>query len=255
MSAAWEDRLAEVLVELADALVADVDVIEFLQLLVDRCVELLEVDAAAVLLVEPGGDKLRVLACSSERVRLLEMLQLNTDGPCLECYRIGRSVAVADLRSHSTRWPDFVAAAGKVGFVATHAVPMRAGEQLIGGLNLFRARFGELERRSQQIAQALASVATVGLLHQRRIRRHEALAEQLQTALSSRVLIEQAKGVLAARHGIDMDQAFAALRGYARSHNRRLFEVARRVVDKTIALPPPPHRPAKAPPDQDGAPH
>jgi GAF domain-containing protein len=233
-------ELADVFVEMADTLVDDFDVIDFLHVLTERSVQLLGVSAAGLLLTDER-DKLQVLAASSEQTRLLELFQLQTDeGPCLDCFRTGRPVSIADLRT-AGRWPRFTAAAAEVGFVAVHALPMRLRNEVIGALNLFDAKPVALDESMLRIGQALADVATIGLLQQRAIRRRDALTEQLQSALNSRVLIEQAKGVLAERLGVSVNEAFTMLRSSARGTNRRLSELAQAVVDGSenlTALPP-----------------
>ena len=229
------ERLSATFVELADSLVADFDVIDFLHLLTTRCTELLDVTAAGVLLADSAGD-LRVLAASNEQVRLVELFQLQNDqGPCLDCYRSGRQVNVAELSSALPRWPRFVPQAQQHGFGAVTALPMRLREQVIGALNLFSPTPGP-PLADIRIAQALADVATVGVLQHRAHLKADTVVVQLQTALNSRVLIEQAKGVLAERLGIDMDQAFITLRGHARANNRKLSELARAVVEGTEDL-------------------
>ena len=233
-----EVQLADVLVEMADTLVDDFDVIEFLHGLTERCVQLLGVSAAGLLLTDQH-DTLQVVAASSERTRLLELFQLQTDqGPCVDCFRTGQPVSVADLRC-AGRWPRFTAAAAEVGFAAVHAVPMRLRAEVIGALNLFDTEPGALDEGKLRVGQALADVATIGLLQQRAIRRRATLTEQLQTALNSRVLIEQAKGKLAERLRVDVAEAFAVLRSSARSHNRRLSELAQAIVDGSEQIPPP----------------
>jgi GAF domain-containing protein len=225
-----ESQLADVFVELADTLVDDFDVIEFLHGLAGRCVELLGVSAAGLLLTDQR-DTLRVVAASSERTRLLELFQLQTDqGPSVDCFRTGQPVSVADLPT-AGRWPRFTAAAAEVGFAAVHALPMRLRSEVIGTLTLFDVQRGTLDEGRLRIGQALADVATIGLLQQRAIHRRDILTEQLQTALTSRVLIEQAKGVLAERLQVDVGEAFALLRDGARSRNRRLSELSRAIVD------------------------
>ncbi|MGW9209695.1 GAF and ANTAR domain-containing protein [Embleya sp. NPDC055664] len=231
-----EQLLAKTFVELADNLVADFDLIDFLRLLTDRCVGMFGVGAAGVLLADPNGE-LRVMAASDERVRLLELFQLqNDEGPCLECYRTGAAVSVPDLAAETDRWQHFVAEARSNGYAAVQALPMRLRNEVIGALNLFRVTPGPFDPVDTRIAQALADVATISLLQQRSFHRSSVVNEQLQSALNSRVVIEQAKGKLAERHDLDMEQAFTALRGYARSHNRRLSDVARDFIDGTEPL-------------------
>ncbi|MFD5065596.1 GAF and ANTAR domain-containing protein [Streptomyces sp. NPDC058394] len=231
-----QQLLAKTFVELADNLVADFDLIDFLRLLTDRCVGMLGASAAGVLLADRDGE-LRVMAASDEEVRLLELFQLqNDEGPCLECFRTGAPVTVPDLSTEADRWPRFAAAANHSGFAAVQALPMRLRDEVVGALNLFRTDPGPFDPVGTPIAQALADVATISLLQQRSTHRSNVLNEQLQTALNSRVLIEQAKGKLAERQGIDMEQAFTALRSYARAHNRRLSDLARAFIDGTESL-------------------
>jgi hypothetical protein len=234
------ELLSETFVELTDTLVAGFDVIDFLHVLTDRSVQLLDVSAAGLLLADPRGElrgELRVVAASSEAARLLELFQLQNDqGPCLDCFRSGRPVAAADLAAATTRWPRFAPAARQAGFAAVQALPMRLREQVIGALNLFRADPGALAPADIRVGQALADVATISLLHERSMRHSDTLNEQLQTALNSRVIIEQAKGKLAERLGVDMDQAFSLLRDRARVSNRRLSDLARGFVDGTETL-------------------
>lgn len=230
-------ELADVLVELADTLVDHFDVIDFLHVLTQRCVQLLDVSAAGLLLTDAQGS-LQVVAASTERTRLLELFQLQTDqGPCVDCFHTGQPVSVADLAA-AGRWPQFAVAAAEAGFTSVHAVPMRLRKEVIGALNLFGTHAGALDAGRLRVGQALADVATIGLLQQRAIHRRDLLAEQLQAALNSRVMIEQAKGVLAERWQVDMDRAFDVLRSYSRDHNRRLSELAQAIVDGSEQIPP-----------------
>jgi GAF domain-containing protein len=218
--------LSDTFVDLADTMVADFDVIDFLHLLTDRSVELLDASAAGVLLADPRGE-LRVAAASTEAAGLLELFQIQNDqGPCLDCCRTAQPVSATDLASAAGQWPQFAAAATQAGLRAVQAVPMRLRSQVIGALNLFRAEPGPFDPEGQRIGQALADVATIGLLHERNLRRSETVAEQLQAALNSRVVIEQATGKLAERLSLDMPRAFAVLRDYARNSNQRLTDVA-----------------------------
>ncbi|MGW7045060.1 GAF and ANTAR domain-containing protein [Streptomyces avermitilis] len=231
-----QQLLAKTFVELADSLVADFDLIDFLRLLTDRCVGMLDASAAGVLLADRNGE-LRVMAASDEQVRLLELFQLqNDEGPCLDCFRTGAPVTVPDLSAVTARWPRFAVQARRSGFGAVQALPMRLRDEVVGALNLFRATPGPFDPAATPLAQALADVATISLLQQRTAHRSTVLNEQLQTALNSRVLIEQAKGKLAERQGVDMERAFTALRTYARAHNRRLSDVARAFIDNSEPL-------------------
>jgi GAF domain-containing protein len=240
------DLLSDTFVELADTMVADFDVIDFLQMLSDRSVMLLSASAAGVMLADPRGE-LRVAASSNEAAGFLELFQLQNDqGPCLDCFRTGRAVTATDLTGPDPRWPRFAAAAVDYGFRTVEALPMRLRDHVIGALNLFRADPGPFDPTDLRLGQALADVATIGLLHERNVRRSETVAEQLQAALNSRVIIEQAKGKLAERLGMDMDRAFVLLRDYARNSNQRLTDVARNFVTSGNAVFPPPIRPMPA---------
>ncbi len=224
------ERLANAFVGLADTLVADYDVIELAQQLIDSTMALLPIAAAGILLGDSSGD-LHVFASSSEQTRLLELLQVEADvGPCLEAYRTGQPVIVADLSADPTRWPAFTERAAEYNFRSVTALPLRLRNERVGALNLFRGEKGSLSNADVAVAQALADVATVGILHQRVLTRSELVNQQLQTALNTRLIIEQAKGVLAERGTIDMDRAFKLLRMHARRSNQRLADLARDVI-------------------------
>jgi ANTAR domain/GAF domain len=230
------ERLASAFVGLADTLVADYDVIELAQQLIDSTMTLLPIAAAGILLGDPGGE-LHVLASSSEQTRLLELLQVEADiGPCLEAYRTGLPVLVADISAEAARWPAFAERAAEYEFRAVTALPLSLRTERVGALNLFRNEPGVMAPTDVAVAKALADVATIGILHQRIVTRSEVVNQQLQTALNTRLIIEQAKGVLAERGGIDMDRAFNLLRLSARSTNRRLADLARDVVDGVATL-------------------
>jgi GAF domain-containing protein len=237
------ELLTDTFVDLADTMVADFDIIDFLHMLTDRSVALLAASAAGVVLADPRGE-LRVAAASNEAAGMIELFQIqNDEGPCLECFRSGHSVTAADLAGPQQQWPRFAAAAIAAGFRTVEALPMRLRDQVIGALNLFRATPGPFDPEDLRIGQALADVATIGLLQERNLRRSETIAEQLQAALNSRVIIEQAKGKLAERLATDMDGAFRLLRDHARTTNQRLTDVARDFVDSPAAdFPPSPGR-------------
>jgi GAF domain-containing protein len=225
-----EKTLAETFVLLADTLVDDYDVVDLLDQLVAGCVNLLGVTAAGLLLDDQRGN-LAVVASSDESMRLLEIFQLqNNEGPCLDCVRTGNAVSSDDLTLDRERWPLFVPTALDAGFRSVAAVPMRLRDQTIGGLNMFNARPEPMPDEDRRLAQALADVATIGILQRRSTHRSNVLAEQLQHALNSRIAIEQAKGVLAERSNISMDEAFGALRGHARTQNLKLTDVALAVI-------------------------
>ena len=231
-----EQRLARVFVELADTLIDEFDVIDFLYVLCERSVELLPADAAGLILADQRGG-LEVMASTTEEARVLELFVLqNSEGPCLDCYLSGQPQVNLNLSEVETRWPNFRAAAADAGYETTHALPMRLRGQVIGALNLFCARQVSLTPDEVALGQALCDVATIGLLQERTVRRGEILAEQLQNALNSRILIEQAKGVLAERTGVGVDEAFTMMRAWARQHGKHLHATAQAVVDGTAEL-------------------
>ncbi len=225
-----EQELARTFVMLADSLVEDYDIVDLLDRLAEACVRLLGVTAAGLLLNDQHG-RLAVVASSSEETRLLEIFQLQNDqGPCLDCVRTGAAVVSGDLDADRTRWPLFASFAVDAGFRSVAALPLRLREQTIGGLNLFDDRAVPVPPDDQRLAQALADVATIGILQQRSAHRSTMLAEHLQRALNSRVVIEQAKGVLAERGGLSTEEAFDSLRLYARDQNIKLTDLAVAIV-------------------------
>jgi GAF domain-containing protein len=236
---AREALLARTLVELADTLVADFDVVELLSLLTDRCVDVLDVGAAGLMLAAPEGD-LRVVASSSETMRVLELFEVQAqEGPCLDCYRTGQPVLNEDLPTGPDagpgRWPRFGPEAVAAGFASVHALPMRLRGNVIGALNLFHVHAGQMREADVVAAQAMADVATIAILQHRATFEAQVVNEQLNHALNSRIVIEQAKGMVAEREGVDMEGAFSLLRNHARNHNARLADVARSVIDGTLA--------------------
>jgi len=240
--------LTRTFVELADTLVADFDVVELLALLVDRCVEVFGVAAAGIMLAAPDGE-LRVMASSSETMHCLELFELQArEGPCLDCYRSGQPVTVSNLADGS-RWPRFAAEALAAGFHFAQALPMSLRGTTIGALNLFHNETIEMSAEDLGGAQALASVATIAILQHRASIEAQTLNQQLQHALNSRIVVEQAKGILAERDNISMEQAFTALRALARTINRQLVEAAETVISGAVDIRAPGAEPA---PHQDG---
>jgi len=231
-----EQWLADTLVELADTLVADFDIIEFLSTLAGRIQELIDASEVGFVLADPQG-RLRVMASSTERMRLLELFEVQTrEGACLDCYRSGGAVLNVDLDGAVSRWPVFAPMARTAGFRVVHALPMRLRDQVLGAANIFHATLATISERDIHLTQALVSVATIGLLQERAVRGATGLAEQLQGALNSRIVIEQAKGVVAERAGVDMDTAFGWLRGYARDNNVRLADVAIAITERSLPV-------------------
>ncbi len=232
--ASRETMLARTFVDVSDTLVADFDVLDFLAVLAGRCVELLGVSEAGLMLADPEG-VLHVAASSSHTMNLLELFELqHDDGPCVDCYRTKTPIREEDLHDAVSRWPRFAPEAIAAGFSSVYALPMRLRSQVIGSLNLLRAEPGQLDSDELLVAQALADVATIGILQHRAASETRLIAEQLQYALNSRIVIEQAKGVLSARAGLDMDEAFTAIRQYARNHNKRLVDVAGAIADRSL---------------------
>jgi GAF domain-containing protein len=230
-----EELLSQTFVQLADTLVAEFDIVDLLSLLTERCVDLVEAAATGILLADQHGG-LQVMAASSEQARLLELFQLqNNEGPCLDCHRSGRTVTHVDLHVDNP-WPRFGPEALSAGFQGVHAFPMRLRENIIGALNLFMREPRPLSSADVAVAQALADAATIALLHDHAVREARVLTGQLQHALNSRIVIEQAKGVVAARASIGMDEAFSRLRSYARDHNLQLNAVARNVIDGELPV-------------------
>lgn len=236
---ATDARAREVFVELADTLVADFDIIDFLETLAERVVELLDVAACGLLLVDQRGT-LNLVAASTEQSRMLELFQLQTaEGPCVDCYRTGHQIDVPDLAVADSRWPTFTPAARDAGYRAVHALPMQLRADTIGALNLFGDTVSTLSADARQLGQTMANAATIAILHQRAIRQVEVVADQLQAALNSRVVIEQAKGVLAERHGVDVDHAFVLLRSHARRNRHKLADLALAVINDGLTIPAP----------------
>jgi GAF domain-containing protein len=228
-----EQTLVEAFVRLADTLVTDYDVIDLFHGLCADCVSLLGADAAGLLLTDQRGS-LQLVSASNEQAQVVELFQLQADqGPCLDCFRTGVQVRVDDLATED-RWPRFTSRARENGFGSVHALPMRLRGEVVGALNLFHRQRHVMDDADLGVGQALADVATIAILTDRSSRQRELLTEQLQAALTSRVIIEQAKGVLAERGGIGLDRAFALMRSYARGHQTRLADVARDVVEGVI---------------------
>lgn len=233
MSTDRERGVTRAFVALSNSLVDGFDLVDLLSGLTADCAGLLDIESAGLLLADPRG-VLHVLAASSERTRSLELFQLQrAEGPCLDCFRSGRPVSVPDLRQ-ADRWPQFGPVAIEAGFASVHAVPMRLHDSVLGALGLFGTTVGPLGDEDVSLAQALAHVACVAIVQNKVASDRETVAAQLQTALDSRVLLEQAKGVLSHVGGLDMEQAFTALRRYARDANERLTDVARAVVSREL---------------------
>jgi GAF domain-containing protein len=231
-----EERINEAFVRVADTLMDSYDVVDLLSSLVTECVDLLDVQAGGLLITDSGGN-LELIASTSEDAEFVEIMTVAAGaGPCIECFTTGAPVSVSDLEQTRDRWPAFSKAAAARGFRSVHATPMRLRGEVIGAMNLMSTSVGTLDERDEKLAQALADVAILGILQERSQRDPEFVAEQLHLALDSRVLVEQAKGVLAHTQNVDMDDAFSMLRAFSRRDGRSLRQVAAGVVDRSIDI-------------------
>jgi GAF domain-containing protein len=229
-----QQRVVETLVELADTLVAEYDVIDFMQTLAERSVELVGVSAAGIMLADSQG-RLRHAACSSEQMRLVELFELQLEeGPCFDAFREQRAVRCDSPEDAAERWPDFAPRAREGGFASVSAVPLRLRGDAVGALNLFSATNGALDDDRLHVVQGMADIATIGILQARLIHDQSVLTSQLEAALDSRVSIEQAKGVISERRNINVDDAFVLIRRFARNNNRLLSETAAGIVDGSL---------------------
>jgi transcriptional regulator with GAF, ATPase, and Fis domain len=234
MDSTREREISQIFVSLAGSLAAGMDLVDMLTGLAVDCSRLLDVASAGLLLADSRG-VLHVVAASSEQTRNLELFQLQRDqGPCLDCYHRGQPIAAHDLHQEAARWPQFAEAAINAGFASVHALPMRVPNRILGGLGLFGSQPGALNEEDLLLGQAFADVASIALVQGAAIGQHELLNQQLQAALDSRVVIEQAKGILAQVADLDMDAAFNCLRRYSRNHNKRLSDVAARLVSRQL---------------------
>lgn len=230
------EQIFDVFATLADTLVAEYDVLDLLQTLVERCHDLLDVDSAGILLLSKN-DVLEVVASTSEANALVEFMQLDANaGPCLECFRSRTVVSLPDIEIGSDRWPDFCATARGHGIHSVYVIPLRLRETTIGTLNLMRNQRGELNGYDIRAAQALADVATIGILQERRVREASDVRDQLQNALTTRIVIEQAKGVVAETSKVSMETAFQRIRHHALTEKTTLISVAQRLVEHELRL-------------------
>jgi GAF domain-containing protein len=230
-------RLSRVFVEVADTLVDDFDLIEFLHKLAEHTAAVSDAASVGLVLADEDGH-LHYMAASTESAKHLELFQLqNSEGPCLDCYRSGEPVTIADLSRSDARWPAFAQRASEAGVRSVHAFPMRLRDRVIGALNVFDEDPMPFRAEDIKVVQALADIATIAIIQERAISRAETLTEQLQGALNSRIVIEQAKGMIAHRHGVDVDTAFERLRAHARRSQLRLADLAREIVGGSADIP------------------
>jgi len=230
-----EQDLLAAFIEFADTFVADYDVVEFLHRLATRCIDLIDASEAGIMLADRDGT-LRYVASSSELMRVIELVELqHEEGPCLDAFRTGLPVHSDTIDDAITRWPRFAPHARDLGFQAMSALPMRLRTEVIGALNLFSTSPEPLSPQGQQLAQALADVPTIGILQERALTDGRIVTSQLEGALQSRVVIEQAKGIVAEHNHVSVEDAFTLLRGYARNHNRQLRQTADEIINGTLA--------------------
>jgi GAF domain-containing protein len=229
-------ELSEVFVLLADSLRPDHDVVDTLDILVQASTTFTSAVEAGILLDDCAGS-LRVVASSSERASDVEEAQLGaSEGPCFDAFTTGAVVEIPDISKTVDRWPTFAEVTRARGFSASHAVPLRVRGTIIGAMNLFSSEPGPLSGRDSVVVEAMANVATISIMQTQLRQRDAALSAQLQHALESRVVIEQAKGALAQRHNISVDAAFTLLRGHARTHRAKLRDAAEQVISDHLAL-------------------
>ncbi len=230
-----EQLLIDTFVGLADTLVDEYDIIDFMQTLAERGVDLLAVSAAGIMLADTEGN-LRHAACSSEQMRLVEFFELQVEeGPCFDAFRDNKPILCGSPDDAALRWPRFAPHALDAGYHAVSAVPMRLRSQVIGALNLFSSHTGALNQEDLGVAQAMADIATIGILHQRVVRDSRDFSSQLELALESRIAIEQAKGIVAEHNRVSVDRAFEVIRRFTRDQNRLLSDTARQIIDGTIS--------------------
>ena len=225
-----QTQLVEYFVHVADTLLEDFDLVDLLHDLTVNAA-LVSGAASAGLVLLDHQDRVRYMAASNEEGRLLELFQIqNGDGPCLDAIRGGRPVVNADLGEAADRWPQFAPAARAAGFQSVHAFPLRLGGQTMGALNIFGAEHSRFDPEEVRLVQGLADIATIAIVQERSRHPVEIVTEQLQTALNSRIVIEQAKGALARSESITPAQAFEVLRETARHTHQKISDVARSVI-------------------------
>lgn len=231
-----EARLNTALIAAADTLITDFDVLELLHTLVERCTSIIDIDAGGLMLVD-GNGQLQLMTSTSTTADLVEIVQLNADrGPCIDCFTTGTAVSVPNIQHTDGRWPEFQKAAMQNGFFSAHATPLKLHGRVIGTMNLFANKRGALTEHDVAVAQALSDVVTIGILQEQVVRDGNILAAQLNRALDSRILMEQAKGIVSQTVSLTMDQAFAAIRTHARNNNLTIRAVAAGINDRTISI-------------------
>jgi GAF domain-containing protein len=234
MTDTHEEWLASTFVELADTLVADFDVVDFLTTLVTKCTDVLDGPEVGLAVADRSG-KLRVLACTTERMKVLELVEVqNDEGPCRDSFHTGQQVINQRVDAMEYQWPTFIPMARTAGFLMLHAFPMRLRGKSIGAINIFDSNLREITTHEAAIVQAFADVATIGILQERSAADGAVLTERLNRALSTRFVIERAEGLVAENLKTTIDEAFSLLRGYSWRENQRLSDVARSITEGTI---------------------
>ncbi|WP_432561799.1 GAF and ANTAR domain-containing protein [Kineococcus sp. SYSU DK003] len=229
------DAVAAAVNDIAQVLAEHGEPLELAHRLVGHCAELLSAHAVGLMVEDARGD-LQLLASNPLQLSVVELFQLQVDeGPCLEAYRSGAVVSVPTAAGIAERWPRFSRVAAEVGIVAVHALPVHRGGRAIGALNLFRDHEGTYSAVELDVAQAMASFGAVGITQLEHVAEGVRVQAQLQEALDGRVVLEQAKGILAQRFRIHPDEAFARLRSQARTERRKLRDVAQAVVDELVS--------------------
>ena len=237
-TAGRERTIIDTFVELADTMASDYDITEFMQRLVERCAEVLGADVAGVMLESPAGT-LQLSAATSDAMGQIERVEVSSGtGPCADAYRTGEQVVAEDLADFTHRWPQVVPQLQDLGMRAGYAFPLRLRDDRIGALNLYRTTPGRFDDDDVRVGQAFADVAAIGILQQRALADSQQRRAQLEHALDSRIAVEQAKGVLVDRHGVTPQDAFEAIRSYARDHRRTVREVSEQVVAEAIDVRP-----------------
>lgn len=229
-----EEKINDAFVAMTDALMNDYDIVDLLSTLLNDCTEILGVEAGGILLADSSG-VLELVASTSEEAAVVETIIIAAGaGPCIDCFTTAQPVSVPDIDAVAGKWPKFHRTALDQGFRSTYAVPMRLRSEVIGVMNLLSSELGPLDEKDGRIAQALADIAVLGILHERNFRNPFVIQEQLHLALDTRILIEQAKGVLAQAEGLSMADAFNALREYGRANGVTLRSAAEGAVRRTI---------------------
>jgi GAF domain-containing protein len=216
-------------------LVRPYDTVTMLENLSERVSEVLALTGSGVSLESDG--RLAFITALDEQIARVEQVQERTqEGPCVDCFRGGNPVVVPDLEAEGARWAQYADAALQAGLRATAGVPMTLEGRSIGALNLYSSEPREWPDEDVAAAQVLADLATAFLVNASKLRQQEELAAQLAGALESRVLIEQAKGVVSASAHVSVDEAFRRMRSWARNHNLPLPSVAQDVVEGSLRL-------------------